>query len=373
MSVAAGPRRGAAVAVERLEAHAYTIPTEAPEADGTLSWDATTIVVVRAHAGDAQGLGYTYAATAAATLIRETLADVVAGADALAPAAAWEAMRRATRNLGRQGLASMAVSAVDTALWDLRARLLDVALCDAIGAVHERVPLYGSGGFTSYAADRLRAQLCGWVEQGIGRVKMKVGSEPELDPARVRTARGAIGPHVELMVDANGAYARKQALALADRFHGECGVTWFEEPVGSDDLDGLRLLRDRGPAGMAIAAGEYGWTLADFRALLDAGAVDVLQADVTRCGGITELLRVDALCRAARVPLSLHCAPALHAHPGSALSQLCHVEYFHDHTRIESLLFDGVLAPEHGALRPDRSRPGNGLTLKQTDAERWAA
>jgi L-alanine-DL-glutamate epimerase-like enolase superfamily enzyme len=373
MSVATHPPRGAEVAVERLDARAYTIPTDAPEADGTLSWDATTIVVVRAHAGDAQGLGYTYASTAAATLVRDTLAGVVAGADALAPGAAWERMRRATRNLGRAGLASMAVSAVDTALWDLRARLLELPLCEALGAVQDSVPLYGSGGFTSYTADRLRAQLCGWVEQGIERVKMKVGSEPEIDPARVRTARGAAGPHVELMVDANGAYGRKQALALADRFHGECGVTWFEEPVSADDLDGLRLVRDRGPAGMEVAAGEYGWTLADFRALLDARAVDVLQADVTRCGGITELLRVDALCRAARVPLSLHCAPALHAHPALALSQLRHLEYFHDHTRIEALLFDGVPAPRGGALVPDHSRPGNGLALKESDAERWAA
>jgi len=373
MTVATHPLRGAEVAVERLDVRAYTIPTDAPEADGTLSWDATTIVVVRAYAGDAQGLGYTYASSAAATLICDALLDVVGGADALAPAAAWERMRRATRNLGRQGLASTAVSAVDTALWDLRARLLELPLCDAIGTVRDDVPLYGSGGFTSYTADHLRAQLCGWVEQGIGRVKMKVGSEPELDPARVRTARSAIGPHPELMVDANGAYARKQALALADRFHGEAGVCWFEEPVGSDDLDGLRLVRDRAPAGMEVAAGEYGWTLADFRALLDAQAVDVLQADVTRCGGITELLRVDALCRAARVPLSLHCAPALHAHPALALSQLRHLEWFHDHVRIESLLFDGVDEPRCGALHPDRLRPGNGLALKEADAERWAA
>ncbi|HEX5146567.1 MAG TPA: enolase C-terminal domain-like protein, partial [Conexibacter sp.] len=229
------------------------------------------------------------------------------------------------------------------------------------------------GGFTSYSQERLTGQLAGWVEQGVPRVKMKVGSAPDDDPARVRAVRAAIGPDAELMVDANGAYARTQALALAERFRAEARVSWFEEPVSSQDHAGLRLLRDRAPAGMAIAAGEYAWDLADFRALLDAGAVDVLQADVTRCGGITELLRADALARAARVPLSLHCAPALHAHPALALGAFEHLEWFHDHVRIESLLFDGAAPRRGGALHPDRSRPGNGLTLKERDAERWAA
>jgi L-alanine-DL-glutamate epimerase-like enolase superfamily enzyme len=372
MSVAATHARET-VAVQRLDVGAYTIPTDAPEADGTLAWDATTIVVVRAYAGERCGVGWTYASAAAAALIRDTLAEPVVGRDALAPQAAWEAQRRATRNLGRPGLVAMAIAAVDTALWDLRARVLELPLCELLGAVRETVAIYGSGGFTSYAQERLCAQLGGWAHDGIPRVKMKVGSEPDADPERVRAARAAVGPHVELMVDANGAYARKQALALAERFHGEAGVSWFEEPVSSEDLDGLRLLRDRAPAGMQVAAGEYGWTLADFRALLDAGAVDVLQADVTRCGGITELLRVDALCRAARVPLSLHCAPALHAHPAAALAQFEHLEWFHDHVRIEALLFDGAPQPHAGALRPDRSAPGNGLTFKAADAERWAA
>jgi len=373
MSATVQRRTGEAIALERLAVDAYTIPTDAPEADGTLAWKATTIVVVRARAGGRCGLGWTYASPAAGEVVRGTLAELALGADALAPQATWERLVAQTRNLGRPGLVAMAISALDTALWDLRARLLELPLCDLLGAVRDDVPVYGSGGFTSYPLARLGAQLAGWVEHGIPRVKMKVGSDPAADPLRVLAARKAIGRDAELMVDANGAYERKQALALARTFREEAGVSWFEEPVSSEDLDGLRLLRDRAPAGMAIAAGEYGWRLADFRALLDAGAVDVLQADVTRCGGITELLRVDALCRAAQLPLSLHCAPALHAHPGTALSRLRHLEYFHDHVRIESLLFDGVLSPREGALRPDRSRPGNGLELKESDAERWAA
>jgi L-alanine-DL-glutamate epimerase-like enolase superfamily enzyme len=238
---------------------------------------------------------------------------------------------------------------------------------------HDRVPVYGSGGFTAYPLARLTEQLAGWVQAGIPRVKMKVGSQPPDDPARVRAAREAIGDGPELFVDANGAYTRKQALELAERFRGEADVSWLEEPVSSDDLEGLRLIRDRGPAGVEVAAGEYGYDAPYFRRMLEAGAVDVLQADVTRCAGITELLRVDGLCRAHSVPLSLHCGPSIHLHPGVALERLVHLEYFHDHVRIEHLLFDGVVEPREGALFPDLERPGIGLELKRSDAERYAA
>ncbi|HJS94137.1 MAG TPA: enolase C-terminal domain-like protein, partial [Solirubrobacteraceae bacterium] len=216
-------------------------------------------------------------------------------------------------------------------------------------------------------------QLAGWVAEGIPRVKMKVGREPDRDPHRVRAARDAIGPDAELFVDANGAYTRKQALELAERFRGEAAVSWFEEPVSSDDLEGLRLVRDRAPAGMEIAAGEYGYDAPYFLRMLDAGAVDVLQADVTRCAGITELLRIDGLCRAHGLPLSLHCGPAIHLHPGLALERLVHLEYFHDHVRIEHMLFDGVVEPVQGALVPDLERAGIGLELKRAEAERYAA
>jgi L-alanine-DL-glutamate epimerase-like enolase superfamily enzyme len=359
--------------VQELEVAAYTVPTDAPEADGTLAWEETTIVVVHARAGEERGVGYTYADVSTAKLVESKLAGVVEGADAMSPQSSWLAMVGAIRNLGRPGVASMAIAAVDLALWDLKARLLGLPLCRLLGMAHDRVPIYGSGGFTAYSLGRLQEQLAGWVERGIPRVKMKVGSVPGDDPERVRCARDAIGPNAELFVDANGAYSRKQALALAERFRADGGVSWFEEPVSSDDLEGLRLLRDRAPSGMAVAAGEYGYDANYFRGMLEAGAVDVLQADVTRCAGITELLRVDGLCRARSLPLSLHCGPGIHLHPALALAQLVHLEYFHDHVRIEHLLFDGVVTPRQGALHPDLSRAGNGLELKRSEAERYAA
>ena len=282
-------------------------------------------------------------------------------------------MVAACRNLGRPGVASMAVAAVDTALWDLKARLLGLSLATTLDAARRTVPIYGSGGFTSYPDQVLAEQLSGWVEQEIPRVKMKVGREPERDLDRVGVARAAIGPHAELFVDANGALSRKQALRFAREAAERFAVSWFEEPVSSDDLEGLRLIRDRGPEGVEVAAGEYGYMLGYFEAMLAAGAVDCLQADVTRCEGITGFLRVAALCQARSLQLSAHCSPSLHAHVCCAVVPLRHLEYFHDHVRVEHLLFDGVLEPEAGALRPDFSRPGNGLELKRADAAPYSA
>jgi L-alanine-DL-glutamate epimerase-like enolase superfamily enzyme len=358
------------VAVDDVRVSAYRVPTDFPESDGTYEWRSTTVVLVEATAGDARGTGWTYADTATARLVRDLLADVVRGSDAMAVPAIWAAMIGSIRNLGRPGIASMAIAAVDTALWDLKARLLELPLVTLLGAARPRIPIYGSGGFTSYSNDQLRRQLGGWVGEGITRVKMKVGRDPGRDRERVRAARDAVGD-AELMVDANGALDRKQALAFADVFRG-LGVTWFEEPVSSDDLVGLRLLRDRAPAGLDIAAGEYGYDLPYFRRMLEAGAVDVLQADLTRCAGVTGFLRVAALCDAAGVPLSAHCAPALHLHPACAAPRLRHIEYFHDHVRIERMLFDGLPSPVDGALAPDLSRPGFGLDFKRPDAERYA-
>jgi L-alanine-DL-glutamate epimerase-like enolase superfamily enzyme len=342
-----------------------------PESDGTLAWDKTTIVIVEASSGSVSGLGYTYADLSTATLIGSLLKEIVEGRNAMDISGTWDAMVRAIRNLGRPGIASMAISAVDIALWDLKSKLLHLPLIELLGTVRSAIPVYGSGGFTSYSDDQLQRQLSQWIESGIGMVKMKVGREPDRDPVRVRSARAAIGQQTRLFVDANGAYSRSEALALASRFQ-ESDVSWFEEPVSSDDVVGLRFVRDRAPVPMAIAAGEYGYDEWYFRRMLEAGAVDILQADATRCGGITGFLRVDALCVAHHFPLSAHTAPAVHVHLCCAASRAVHLEYFHDHVRIEKLLFDGVQWPRKGELAPDLSLYGLGLELRRAELSRYA-
>lgn len=356
--------------IDGVRVGAYTVPTEAPESDGTLEWDSTTIVVVEVSAGSTTGLGYTYAAPAAARVVTDTLTYQIVGRDPMATGAAWAAMVHEIRNQGRPGVVSSAISAVDIALWDLKAKLLGLSVADTIGRTHESVPVYGSGGFTSLDDAALDAQLAGWAAEGLHAVKMKVGRDPDSDPHRTDVARAAVGPDLDLFVDANGGYTRKQALLLAEEF-AQRGVRWLEEPVSSDDLDGLRLVRDRAPAGMDITAGEYGYDLPYFQSMLAAGAVDCLQADVTRCGGITAFLRVGALADAYGLDVSSHCAPQVSAHACSGLWHLRHLEYFADHIRLESMMFDGVLEPVNGALRPDPARPGLGIELKRADAERF--
>jgi L-alanine-DL-glutamate epimerase-like enolase superfamily enzyme len=363
--------RADSIPIEDLTVSPFTIPTETPEEDGTYEWNSTTIVIANVTGGGKHGLGYTYADTANAKLIDDKLKQVVIGRDAMSVTAAWTAMMHCIRNLGRPGICSMAISAVDTALWDLKARLLDLPLINLFGPVRDALPIYGSGGFTNYSEEQLQKQLRGWLEQGITRVKIKIGRDVKKDRQRVAAARKAIGENVGLFVDANGGYSRKQALQQANAFE-EFKISWFEEPVSSDDLQGLRLIRDRAPAGMEIAAGEYGYDVDYFRRMLDAGAVDVLQADATRCCGFTGFLQAATLCDSHHLPLSSHCAPALHLHIGCATPAFRHAEYFHDHVRIERMLFDGVVKPAEGVLKPDLTRPGLGLILKRADAQKFA-
>jgi L-alanine-DL-glutamate epimerase-like enolase superfamily enzyme len=358
--------------ITKAEVSVFTVPTSTPEADGTLEWESTTIVIVEVFAGGKTGLGYSYADASAAVMVRNTLFKHIQGRDAFDIPGAWRAMVRSIRNQGRPGISSMAIAAVDNAMWDLKAKLLGLPLAKLLGLRRESIPVYGSGGFTNYSDRQLAEQIERWTMQGIRRVKMKVGSEPQRDPERVRLARRSAGNGVALFVDANGGYTRKQALRMADLFT-EQNVTWFEEPVSSDDLEGLRLIRDRAPAGMDIAAGEYGYDAAYFRRMIEAGAVDVLQADATRCAGITGFFQADALCVAHGLALSSHCAPAQHLHVMCSAQSAIHLEYFHDHARVEPMLFEGAVEPVNGELRPDFSQPGIGIEFKRQDALRYAA
>ncbi|MFD8810888.1 enolase C-terminal domain-like protein [Streptomyces sp. NPDC059627] len=361
-------------AVERVDTALYTVPTDAPEADGTLAWDSTTLVLATVHCGEVTGLGYTYAPPAAARVVDDLLADVVTGISALDVPRANEAMQRAVRNAGLPGIAAQAISAVDIALWDAKARLLGLPLVDLLGAARDEVPVYGSGGFTTYDDERQDRQLRQWVqEEGIPRVKIKIGESwggrEDRDLGRVTRARQSIGDQAELYVDANGGYGVKQAVRVADHLTDQ-GVVWFEEPVSSDHPEDLAFVRGRSTAD--VTAGEYGYTLPYFRQPLAAGAVDCLQADVTRCGGITVWLRVAALALSHGLEISGHCAPHAHAQAAASVPNLRHLEWFHDHVRIERLLFDGVLDAEGGVLAVGRSEaPGLGLDLAGERAARY--
>jgi L-alanine-DL-glutamate epimerase-like enolase superfamily enzyme len=355
--------------INKLEASAYTVPTDAPEADATAAWGETTLVLVEVWAEGFRGVGWTYGSMGTAALIRQTLAPMMVGRSALDIGARWSEMLIGLRNIGRPGIGAMALSAVDCALWDLKARLLHLPLHRLVGAVREQIPVYGSGGFTSYDNDQLVEQLQGWVErEQLHRVKIKVaggwGTQEARDLERVRLTREVVGPDVEVYVDANGGYTLAQAIRIGHVLD-ELQVRWYEEPVSSDDLAGLRQVRVRTLCD--VTAGEYGYGLDYFHRLTGAEAVDCLQVDVTRCGGITELLRIAALAAAHHLEISGHSAPFQHAGVLAGVPNLRHVEWFHDHVRIERWFFDGTVGPVDGCL-PLQDLPGHGLTFRAESA-----
>jgi L-alanine-DL-glutamate epimerase-like enolase superfamily enzyme len=366
-------RRRLDARIEGVRARAYRFPTAGPESDGTLAWDSTTMIYAEIDAGGRTGIGYTYADAAAAAIIEGMLAQSIAGGDAMQTSACTAKLWAKIRNQGRCGIAAMAVSALDIALWDLKGKLLAAPVCTLLGQARGEVPLYGSGGFTSYDLRELVRHMERWVDDlAIPRAKMKVGREPARDPERVAAVRKAVGASAQLFVDANGAYAVKEALAIARSF-AESDVVWFEEPVDHRDLAGNAAVRAAAPPSMEVSNGEYGYALDDFERILASQAADVVQADVTRCGGFSGFMAVDALCEAYNAPLSSHCAPYATLHAAAAAKRLRHAEYFYDHVLIEQRFFDGAGVPRNGALVPDLTRPGIGLEFKTADAAEHAA
>lgn len=367
------PRLSRSLRVESVDVSWFKIPTVEPESDGTLDWDQTTLVVVEITAAGCTGIGYTYTHEAAAVLIRSTLLPILEGAPLVHHAGLWHAMKRAVRNVGQEGLAATAISAADIALWDLRSRLCGMRVVDLLGQVREAVPVYGSGGFTSYDEEVLCHQLGGWAQKGIAAVKMKVGRDRHADLDRVRAARAAVGDATVLMVDANNAYSTKEAVHWAHRFYDEAGVTWLEQPVADEDVRGMAFVRAHAPPGLEVADGEYGFSASWFGRRLETGAADVLMPDITRCLGLTGFLQIAALCEAAGIPISTHCAPSLHASAGCLVEGLRHCEYFFDHVRIEQAVFAGsAVANAEGRIAPDPERLGFGLEFNRRNAEHMA-
>jgi len=355
--------------IDKLDVAAYCIPTDLPESDGTLTWDSTTIVIVKLWSGGTCGLGYTYSDKSLVPLIRNKCEPVVIGQDSDSVNSIVNSLHAAMRNLGNTGLATMAVAAVDNALWDLRARIYQIPLVKLIGMCRSKIESYGSGGFTSYSEEQLNKQLTEWAVHGFKAVKMKIGRYPEQDKKRVAIARESIGNSVQLFVDANGAYYPKDA-CLAAHMLDEFGVSWYEEPVQHSDKDGLRFVREHVSPKLRISSGEYGFNLRYFKDLLTLGCIDIIQADATRCG-TTCFLKVAALCESFHIPFSAHTAPSLHMNLCCSLPPAINVEYFHDHVRIEQMLFDGAAKAENGYLIPDLTVEGNGLLFKEQEAERY--
>jgi L-alanine-DL-glutamate epimerase-like enolase superfamily enzyme len=358
------------VPITEFKVSTYQIPTETPESDGTLDWNATGLILVELKAGGKTGLGYSYANLAFAKIVEELLKKVVAQGNAMDLPQLWGKLVRHVRNDGEMGGTAMAISAIDNALWDLKAKILGVSLAALFGQCRESIDAYGSGGFTDYSFEQLRTQIQNWQKTGISKFKMKIGTHVEDDAKRVHFVRECIGGEAELFVDANGAYDFQTTLLMAENFARD-RVTWFEEPIPPGDVKGMKELKKRLPPGMNLAVGEYIYDFSDLAFRLGNEAEDFIQLDATRCKGMSGFIRGAAACEIAYLPVSSHCAPSIHIALACSIPNFKHLEYFYDHSRIENLLFEGVIQPKNGKLAPDLSRPGIGLEFKRADAEKY--
>jgi L-alanine-DL-glutamate epimerase-like enolase superfamily enzyme len=351
--------------IDRVDVACYRFPTPKSESDGTLTWDATTAVTVQISASGVTGLGWTYSGSAAAAVVDEKLKAELLGRPAYEIPVLWAAMRGACRNLGTKGLVMQAISAADIALWDLKARLMHMPLVSLLGQVRDRIPIYGSGGFTSSTEAELAQDISAWKAAGCTAMKIKIGCDwgtrTTWDLDRVALLREIAGTDAHLMVDANGAYTAGQARRVGAELDRN-GVEWFEEPVSSDDLEGLASVR--AAVNCDVAAGEY---VSDtYGAERLAPVVDCLQLDVTRCGGYTGFLLGAAVAAAHNLEVSAHCAPAAHAPIAAAVPNMRHVEWFNDHVRLEPELVDGVPPVSSGAMHAPVAQHGHGMTLADT-------
>lgn len=349
--------------VASVSTSVYRFPTAYPEADGTFEWAETTAVAVEVSARGETGLGWTYSSPAAASVVEHHLAPAISGHDAFDVSGAWRAMHQAGRNVGTRGLYLQALSAVDVALWDVKAKLLGVPVTALLGRCRDGVRVYGSGGFTNQTHGQFADQVAGWLDAGCTAVKIKIGRDWASDARRVRWLR-TLSRDVEVMVDANGAYSLGEARRRGAQLD-ELGVTWFEEPVSSDDVAGLGELRLA--LRCDVAAGEYVSDVYDAARLVPV--VDCLQLDTTRCGGYTGFLAGAALAASANREVSAHCAPSLHAPVALAVPNVRHVEWFADHARLEPVLFENVPVVQDGRLTMASDAPGHGMRLSDRAAE----
>ncbi len=322
---------------------------------------------------DVEGLGIGQASPGVRDVVEKGLKGLLLDEDPFNIEKLWDEMFRAVRGYGRKGVALCALSAIDIGLWDLKAKALQLPLYRLLGEYSNEVPIYGSGGWTHYSSDELVDEMTGYVEQGVKRLKMKVGKESgrseREDIDRVAAVRKAVGDDVALYVDANNGYYAKQAIYMAAEFE-QSQVGWFEEPVTADDIAGLAEVKRAST--IPIASGEHEFSKYGFKELLSQGAVDIVQADVGRVGGVTEWLKVAHMAQAFNVPMTTHGFEQVSLHLGCAITNLKAIEELKIERDADEVWYTELPEQRDGMSAPFRDRPGLGLELDPYAVERWS-
>jgi L-alanine-DL-glutamate epimerase-like enolase superfamily enzyme len=353
--------------IAAVQADHYRVPLPVALSDSTHgTMEAFELIAVRVRDADGiEGLGYTYTVGtgggAIHDLIARDLAPAVAGADETRIEALWHKLWWQVHYVGRGGLAVHAISAIDTALWDLMARRRGLPLWRLLGGYDPHVLAYAGGIDLQFPLDRLLRQTEDNLAKGVRAIKMKVGRHRLAeDIDRVKAMRELLGPEVALMVDANMRWSADQAICAARAF-AAYDVYWLEEPTIPDDVQGhARILRE---GGLPLAAGENLHSLHEFQALIAAGGVSFPEPDLSNCGGVSVWMKVARLAEAANLPVTSHGVHDLHVH---LLAAVRNASYLEVHGfGLERFMNEPLEIQGGKAVAPER--PGHGVELD------WAA
>jgi L-alanine-DL-glutamate epimerase-like enolase superfamily enzyme len=353
--------------ISKVDVHLVSSEVPAGIADSTRKVETLGFAIVRVTTDQGlEGIGVTYhevGGEATRELIRRNMAPRLIGRDPLETEVLWQEFFHYLRGVGRKGLSFCALSAIDIALWDLKGKIAGLPVYRLLGGTRSRMPVYASGGWTSYDDDQLVAEMKSMVARGYAIIKMKVGFDGgrkiNRDVVRVRKVRDAVGPDIRILVDANNCFDAATAVQLANRIR-ECDITLFEEPVFADDIPGLARFR-RG-TDIPLATGEHEYTKFGVRDLLLAEAADIVQVDGARVGGYTEMLKCAALTQAWNVGFAPHAMEHIHMSLVAAIPNALFLERLLMFEGVTERVFKNAPAPVDGHMTvPDV--PGIGLEL----------
>jgi L-alanine-DL-glutamate epimerase-like enolase superfamily enzyme len=347
--------------VKDIEVFHVTTPLDAPVSDSSFTIRNSGMVVVRVIVNpELSGYGMTFSVPVA-EYIHRTLKPVVTGRDPVCVETAWNAMRSATRSAGRKGVALLAMSAIDIALWDLRGKILGLPIYKLLGGSNCLIPVYASGGWLSYTLEQTVEEAKKNVADGYRTIKIKIGAEGgknlRADVKKIEAVRSAIGDEIDLIVDANGIWDASTAIRFAQMVK-DCNVSLFEEPVDADDIPGLRRVRET--IQIPVATGENEYTKYGMRDLVLGEAVDVVQCDITRAGGFTEMQKISAIASAWNLRFAPHAWEFAGAHLMSDAPHALYLEKLSIQERIFQKAIFNYPLPRNGFYEiPDK--PGLGV------------
>ncbi len=358
-----------------VRAEIVALPADEPLAGAAESPSGTRLIVpVTVETDDgATGIGVTYfggALTGSLKRAVEELGALTIGEDPVRVEAIAAKLRAAAGSAGPGGIFNLAISALDTAFWDLRAKSMNLPLWKLLGGARERVPTYASGALMrGLSLDRVVQAAATLKERGWREMKTQLALPGDTTPAkeveRMRRVREAIGPDIKLMCDINQRWRPEQAIDIGRRFEDSgVGLFWLEDVTTADDFDGLA--RVTAALSTPVAGGEYVWGIVPFRHMVERHAVDVVIIDLVRVGGVTQWIKVAGMAEAFNLPVVSHLIPEVHVHLIGAIPNGLTVEYM----PWLMPLFEEVPQQQNGELMMPNA-PGLGLKFDRTTIDRY--